>query len=117
MTRKPDGQKSAADQTDRRSLEAHREGRGVAGTGIVLKHAADRKPGASPVIVLRDIAYDDLCEIGSRYLAYKWIAPSVRATAAPRPQPDCTGRSCAGRPCANPCVCDPATLRCIKISL
>jgi hypothetical protein len=107
----------ALDQTDRRSLAAVRSGSAAVGTGIVLQHPAERNPRARPVIVLREVTYAELRAIGSRHMAYKWIAPPVMAAAAAGPRADCAGRSCAGRPCAGPCVCDPATLRCIKISL
>jgi len=120
MAKKPVRPKGAVDQTNQRSLRVHRdalrEGRLARGTGILLRHESERTTGESPAIVLKDLAYKELCEIGEKFLAYKWVAASVIDTSAP-PSPDCQGRSCAGRPCSEPCVCDPATLRCVKISI
>ncbi len=115
------GSRNTLDQTNRRSLKVHhdalKKGRQVRGTGILLKHEAQRTPGQSPVIVLKEILYDDLSAIGERFLAYKWLAPSPPQTSGLRGQPDCQGRSCAGGSCPEPCVCDPVTLRCVRISI
>jgi hypothetical protein len=121
MAKESVGSKSSINQTNRKSLKVHQDalkvGRQARGTGILVKHESQRTPGQSPVIVLREVAYQDLCAIGEKFLAYKWVAPSHLQTAGPRAEPDCQGRSCTGGACPEPCVCDPVTLRCVRVSI
>jgi hypothetical protein len=121
MARKPARSELAVNQTSQRSLklvcEALREGRVALGTGIILKRPVERSRAASPVIILKDVPYEDVCALGASFPAYKWVAPTVLATAGPCVQADCEGRSCANAPCPDPCVCDPMTLRCVKFSI
>jgi hypothetical protein len=119
MAKKPEGPKPAVDQTNQDSLKAHsvalKDGRSRTGVGIILRHEDKRQPGESPGIVLKDVHYADLCDIGKNYLAYKWIAPAVAAVAGgPR---DCEGRSCARTACSGICICDPVTQRCVKFDV
>jgi hypothetical protein len=119
--RKRNNPKNGVNQTSRESLKAHTDalkgGRHMTGIGAVLKHESARRLGESPIIVLHDVAYQDLCAIGAKFPAYKWIAPGTLATPGRRAIPDCEGRSCQGARCQNPCMCDPATDRCVKIPI
>jgi hypothetical protein len=118
MPKQETNPRNAGDQTSQRSLKAHtaalKEGRRMAGTGYLVKDVSARKPGESPVIVLPEVGYHDLCEIGKKFLAYRWVAPAIMASSGPGVIRDCAGRSCATGKCPEPCVCDPHTLRCVS---
>jgi hypothetical protein len=118
MTKNDTNPQIPIDQTSQRSLKAHadalKDGRRMTGTGYLVKEASARKPGESPVIVLPEVGYHDLCEIGKKFLAYKWIAPGAMARSGPGVVRDCVGRSCATAKCQEPCVCDPHTQRCVR---
>ncbi len=121
MTNRASDPKNAVNQTSRKSLKAHhealKEGRHTRGIGIIMKHESERHPDEQPAIILRDVRYKDCCTIGEKFPAFKWIDPSVLPAPSATAVPSCAGRSCAKSACSDPCVCDPVTLRCVRISI